>query len=94
MKKMEAGMFARSLAGHDAGQLYVVLREEGDFVYLADGKLRKLENPKKKKKMHIQPDYHRAECLCEKAEAGLEIQNADIRKAIKNKEVNVCQRQM
>lgn len=49
------GMFAISRAGHDKGQMYVILDEDGDFVYLADGKNRRLENPKKKRKKHIQP---------------------------------------
>ena len=50
MKQMETGMFARSLAGRDAGKLYVVLRDDGGFVYLADGKNRMLDRPKKKEK--------------------------------------------
>ena len=94
MKQMETGMFARSLAGRDAGKLYVVLRDDGGFVYLADGKNRMLDRPKKKKKMHIQPDYQVARRISERAGAGQEIRDEDIRKAIKDKEVNVCQRQM
>ena len=31
------GMFATSLAGHDKGQIYVIIKEEGEYVYLADG---------------------------------------------------------
>ena len=93
-KQMQTGMFARSLAGHDAGELYIVLHDDGTFVYLVNGKNRKLDRPKKKKKMHIQPDYHVAELIRSRIEAGQEIQDADIRKVIKDKEVNVCQRQM
>lgn len=48
------GMFAISKAGHDKGKMYVVIDEENDLLYLADGKIRKLENPKKKKKKHLQ----------------------------------------
>lgn len=93
-KLMQEGMFARSLAGHDAGELYVVLRDDGTYVYLVNGRNRGLERPKKKKKMHIQPDYHTAPAICERAAAGQEIRDEDIRRAIKDKEVNVCQRQM
>ena len=39
---------ALSLAGHDKGHYYVILREEGDFVYVADGSLKLCEQPKKK----------------------------------------------
>lgn len=48
------GMFAVSKAGHDKGQMYLIIKEEGDFVYLADGKARKLDYPKKKRKKHLQ----------------------------------------
>ena len=48
------GMFAVSKAGHDQGQMYVVLKEEGDSVLLADGRLKTIESPKKKNKKHIQ----------------------------------------
>lgn len=47
------GMFAVSKAGHDQGQMYVVLKEEGDSVLLADGRLKTVESPKKKNKKHI-----------------------------------------
>lgn len=48
------GMFAVSMAGHDKGRMYLIVKEEGDMVYLADGKSRTQENPKKKKKKHMQ----------------------------------------
>lgn len=44
-----------SKAGHDKGVRYIIIEESGDFVYLADGKVRTLEHPKKKRKKHIQP---------------------------------------
>ena len=47
------GMFAVSKAGHDKGRMYIIMKEEGEYVYLADGKTRTIENPKKKKKKHI-----------------------------------------
>lgn len=47
------GDVVRSAAGHDRGALFLVLREEGDFVWLVDGKRRKLETPKKKRRKHV-----------------------------------------
>ena len=55
MRPVQEGMFARSLAGHDKGKLYVIVRVEEPYVYLADGKIRPLERPKKKKLMHLAP---------------------------------------
>ena len=48
------GMLAISRAGHDQGTVYVITGEEGEYVYLADGKLRTVDRPKKKNKKHIQ----------------------------------------
>lgn len=48
------GFLAYSLAGHDKGELYLIIKEEGDYVYLSDGRVRSLEKPKRKNKKHIQ----------------------------------------
>ena len=46
-------MIVISLAGHDRGRLYYVLRTEGEYAFLVDGKLRQLKNPKRKKAKHF-----------------------------------------
>lgn len=48
------GKFATSKAGHDKSQLYVIVAEEEEFVYLCEGRLKPIEKPKKKRKKHIQ----------------------------------------
>lgn len=48
------GCFATSKAGHDKQKLYVILKEEGDYVCLCDGRIRTVAKPKKKNKRHIQ----------------------------------------
>lgn len=45
---------AVSRSGHDKDNMYVIVKEEANWVYLADGKLKPLEKPKKKNKKHIQ----------------------------------------
>ena len=47
---LQAELLAVSRAGHDKDTLYVVLAEENEYFWLADGKRRGLESPKKKKK--------------------------------------------
>ncbi len=42
-----------SLAGHDKGRLMLVVGAEGDRIFVADGKERKLASPKKKNARHI-----------------------------------------
>ena len=54
--QIKQGSVVKSMAGHDSDRFYVVVRLEGDFAYIADGKVRKLENPKKKTPKTPQPD--------------------------------------
>jgi hypothetical protein len=45
---------AVSRSGHDKDCLYVIIKEEANLVYLADGKLKPIDKPKKKNRKHIQ----------------------------------------
>ncbi len=78
------GMFARSKAGHDKDQMYVIIKEEGDFLYLSDGRLKGLEKPKKKKKKHTQiVKTGIDEMLAEKLRNGQTVYNEEIKRALK-----------
>lgn len=48
------GQVVRSKCGRDAGKYFVVVGKEKEFVFLADGEMRKVEAPKKKNIKHIQ----------------------------------------
>ena len=48
------GLLASSKAGHDKDKIYVIIREEKEYVWLADGKFKTYAEPKKKRKKHIQ----------------------------------------
>ena len=48
------GNLAVSLAGHDKGQIYLIIREDGEYVYLCDGRLKTTEQSKRKNRKHIQ----------------------------------------
>lgn len=54
MSKFEKGMLAKSLAGHDEGNLYIIVETDQKYVYLSDGKIRTLDRPKRKRKKHVQ----------------------------------------
>ena len=75
MKPIVKGMFARSLAGHDKGKLYVISDVQEPYVFLVDGKIRTANRPKKKKLIHVQPDYEMTDA----------VRDEDIRKALKEK---------
>lgn len=48
------GMLAMSQAGHDKGTIYVIIREAGEYIYVADGRIRTVDRPKKKNTKHVQ----------------------------------------
>ena len=54
MNKIEKGMLAISLAGHDLRKLYMVVDFDETYVYLSDEKLKMISNPKRKKYKHVQ----------------------------------------
>lgn len=49
----ERGQIVRSRAGHDEGNLFCVMDVDGDFLLLADGKTRKTDSPKRKRRKHV-----------------------------------------
>ena len=51
---IKAGSVIISSAGHDKGRAMVVVGAESGFVFVADGKERKLNSPKKKNIKHVQ----------------------------------------
>lgn len=53
--KPENGMLVKSKSGRDKGRIYVVVRTDRCFAYLADGDLRPLRRMKKKNIRHLQP---------------------------------------
>lgn len=50
---MKIGSVVRSTAGRDQGRELVVLEMQGEYLLLADGKVRKLACPKRKKRKHL-----------------------------------------
>ena len=48
------GFLASSRAGHDKDKIYIIIKEDTEYVWLADGKIKTVKKPKKKRKKHIQ----------------------------------------
>ncbi|MBQ4065784.1 MAG: KOW domain-containing RNA-binding protein [Clostridia bacterium] len=57
------GRIVVSLCGHDNGRLYLVVGEENEYLFLADGKIRRLQKPKRKKIKHIRPILPERRCV-------------------------------
>ncbi len=80
---MTVGQVVYSKSGRDKGLAFVVVREAGsEYVFLADGRLRSLDKPKKKKLKHIQPTLTVIPSIQTALLAGDRLLDADIRKAL------------
>ena len=72
----------KSDAGRDTGKLFVVLATEGEFLLLADGKTRKVESPKRKKRKHVLFVAADETRLSEKMKHDERITNMEVRKTL------------
>ena len=80
---VEAGSLVFSEAGRDKGGIFLVLDRQGEYCFIADGKGRKAENPKKKKLKHLRSAEETIASLKSKIEVGERPTNTEIRKSIK-----------
>lgn len=76
------GSIVRSIAGRDKGDLFIVLSREGDYAYLANGELRKVDRPKKKKLKHLQGSNSVSEFIQNKLQTTGKVTNSEVRKAL------------
>ncbi len=67
------GSVVRAKAGRDKDKFFIVLRVEDNYCFIADGRRRKAENPKKKKLIHLAPTNV---CLCETMDTNRKIRTA------------------
>ena len=77
------GCFATSLAGHDKCKVYIITDIDMEYIYLADGKYKLIEKPKKKKRKHIQITDIKDSNIQLKQNSNKKIINEDIKRAIK-----------
>lgn len=78
-----------SLSGRDKGRRFFVVDADEKFLFLADGKLRKAEKPKRKKRKHTQYVCPGPRYAAEKLARDGKITNSDIRRALAHS--NDCQ---
>ncbi len=77
------GRIVVSRAGRDAGRKFVVVKVIDDlYVEIADGDLRRVEKPKKKKIKHLDITDVTVEVIAEKLRSNGRITNAEVRKAL------------
>ena len=71
-----------SKAGRDQGQMLYVVDTDEQYVYLADGKSRRLEKPKRKKRKHIEQIPRTESRIAEKIRNGEKVLNSELRKEL------------
>ena len=71
-----------SKAWRDQGQLFYVIDADEQYVYLADGKSRRLEKPKRKKRKHIEQIPRTESRIAEKIRNGEKVLNSELRKEL------------
>lgn len=79
------GMFISSKAGHDKNTIYIIIKDEGEYVYLVDGKYKTIQKPKKKSKKHIQMIQKYVDIeLIEKLKSNCKVYDEELKRALKN----------
>lgn len=75
----------KSIAGRDKGNLFVVVKIDDDekYVYLVDGNIRKVENPKRKKIKHIELTNYYDETLTERIIKKRKLTNQEVKKFLR-----------
>ena len=69
-----------SLAGRDEGKFFYVVDTEENYVLIADGKGRNLENPKRKKLKHVRRVSRTETRVAVKIQNGDKVLNSELRR--------------
>ena len=69
-----------STAGRDQGRLFYVMDAEEQYVSLADGKIRRVEKPKRKKRKHVRLALHADSHVAQKIRSGAAVQDSELRR--------------
>ena len=69
-----------STAGHDQGEIFYVIDMDDQFLYLANGKDRSLDKPKRKKRKHVQKVLRSETRVAQKIASGDKVLNSELRR--------------
>ena len=69
-----------STAGRDAGEWFYVIDEDQTYLFLANGKDRQLDKPKRKKRKHVQKVLRSETRVADKLRAGDKVLNGELRR--------------
>ena len=69
-----------STAGRDAGEWFYVIAQDPIYLYLANGKDRPLDKPKRKKRKHVQKVLRSETRVADKLKTGGKVLNGELRR--------------
>jgi ribosomal protein L14E/L6E/L27E len=88
-KDIMVGQYVRSKAGRDKDRVFIVMKViDEKYVLIADGDLRRIEKPKKKKIRHLAVINQVSESLKDKLSGDGKINNAIVRREIEKLGLN------
>jgi len=79
---IETADVVTSLNGRDGGKLFLVVGTEDNYSFIADGKSRKIGNPKKKNNKHLKLEEKINISVTAKLLCGQKVTNNEIRRAL------------
>ena len=82
MAEIKPSDIVQSLAGHDTGGVFLVLRTEGEFAFVADGKNRKCAKPKRKKMKHLAFTAESESPVAQRIAQSESVADSEVRKAL------------
>lgn len=81
--ELSAGDIVYSKAGRDKDKIFIVLEVlDSEYVFVADGVLRKVQKPKKKKIKHLKKTNIKAELIKRKLAQSKEVTNTDLKRLL------------
>lgn len=77
------GQVVYSKAGRDKGKIFIITGLlDDEYIFISDGDLRRIENPKKKKLKHLVVTKNIVDLIAQKLSTDAKVTNAEIRKAL------------
>ena len=80
LSEIQIADVVRATAGREAGKLFYVLKVEEPYLLLVNGKDRTLEQPKRKKRRHVEEVLRSETRVAEKLRQGDKVLNSELRR--------------
>lgn len=83
INNVSVGAIVQSLAGRDKNGFFIVIKIDGEYAVISDGKKRKVQSPKRKKIKHLRKISSVSKELIEHIQSGNPIGNERLTQAVK-----------